>query len=205
MDEESRSIEFSGSSAHYYVYGPADGQPMVFLHGKRLTARGARDVFEPRLTKTGLRVIHVDIPGCGETPTGGPNKEDWLAELIDALGVSKPIVVSGPMGGPYSLPFVTSRPDQVLGFVAIALEGVPDYADSLGSITVPVLALWGRTDGGKPDGLGPTKESMELLARTAPNVRTGTIPGKGACVYRRDVKAFIEHVLEFVRTLQLVG
>ena len=98
-------LELGGHTVSYYVSGPDAGCPIVFLQGKRVPSRAVHGITAARLVDAGFRVYHVDIPGCGETPAAEIDREHWLASLLDALGVKRPILVSVGMTGPFSLPY----------------------------------------------------------------------------------------------------
>lgn len=200
LSEQPFMIEIGGSPVRYYVAGPDGGRPIVFLLGKRVPARIAHNLGAQKIAAAGFRVHHVDIPGCGETPATDIDVQDWLGLLPEALGVEKPAIVSVGMTGPYSLPFVTRHPERVAAFAAIAIEGIPAYAESLACITAPVLAMWGEWGFGLAE-LDVRREHLEMLAREAPNARLVTFPGRSYGMSKKDTDALIERLLQFLQEL----
>lgn len=197
MAAQAQRLDLDGHTVSYYVSGPDGGRPIVFLQGKRVPSRAVHGITAPRLVDAGLRVYHVDIPGCGETPAAEVDREHWLASLLDALGVKRPILVSVGMTGPFSLPLVTRQAERVAAFVAIAIEGIPDYAESLEEITVPVLAMWGDWGEGIR-GLSVERSHFELLVQKVPNARLTSLPGNRSGMKRDEMEALIDSVLEFI-------
>ena len=62
----------------------------------------------------------------------------FLSELMTALGVSWPVLVSPSMSGRLSLPLLTEHPQSLRGFVAIAPVNTDKYVDKYAGIKVHV-------------------------------------------------------------------
>ncbi|MFQ5806562.1 MAG: alpha/beta fold hydrolase [Phycisphaerae bacterium] len=200
MTIESLWTEVSGSQVHYLAAGPEDGRPMVLLHGASFQAKTWQDIGTlEALAEAGYHAYAIDLPGFGESPSAAVDADRWLGELLDQLKLERPVLVSPSMSGRFSLPLVTSDPERVAGFVAVAPVALTQYQDRLGDITVPVLAIWGETDRIVPHA------QQDLLVRSAPNTRKVTIAGAGHAPYMQDAAAFHAELLKFLNELKPTG
>ena len=116
-----RHIATSRLSIAYEESGPADGPPVVLLHGfpyspraydgvaAILAAQGLRTIV-PYLRGFGpTRVRHADILRSGEQAALGTD----LIEMIAAMGVNRPIVAGYDWGGRAACVAAAVRPDLV--------------------------------------------------------------------------------------------
>lgn len=196
MTTESLWTDVAGSRVHVLAAGPEDGQPVVLLHGASFQARTWQDLGTlDELANAGYRAYAIDLPGFGQSPGAQVDPNGWLAELLDRLKIDRPVIVSPSMSGRFSLPLVTSRPQRLAGFVAVAPVTLASYKDKLPNITIPVLAIWGQTDRVVPHAL------QDLLVESAPNARQVTIAGAGHAPYMQDAATFHAELLEFLREL----
>lgn len=196
MEIESLWTEVGGNRVHYLVAGPEGGRAVVFLHGAAFQAQTWKDIGTlEELAGAGYRAYALDLPGFGESSEARVDPNTWLAELLEQLGVSKPVVVSPSMSGRFSLPLVTSNPERLAGFVAVAPVGLGRYGDRLKNITVPVLAIWGETDRIVPH------TQQELLVELAPDARKVVVAGAGHACYMDDAATFHAELLRFLKGL----
>lgn len=107
-----------GGTLHYVESGPATAQPLVLIHG----LSGQLHHFTYALTKplsADYRVIAVDRPGCGyserdsDSQAALAEQARMIWELLDHLGVSKPVLVGHSLGGAVSLAMALQRPGAV--------------------------------------------------------------------------------------------
>ena len=86
----------------------------------------------------GVRVCWCDIShtGYGESTGDISDAAGFLSELLALLKVQSPVIVSPSMSGRLSLPFLTSHPDMVRGFVPVAPVATETYIDKYPSIQV---------------------------------------------------------------------
>jgi pimeloyl-ACP methyl ester carboxylesterase len=96
-------VAVSGGKVRYRERG--DGPPVVFLHGVLVNGDLWRDVV-PRVADAGFRCITPDLPiGGHELPMDEsadltpPGLARLIVEMIDALGLDRPIVVANDTGG----------------------------------------------------------------------------------------------------------
>ncbi|MHB8234866.1 MAG: alpha/beta fold hydrolase [Solirubrobacteraceae bacterium] len=108
-----------GSLRIHYLERPASGTPVVLIHGLPGTAEDFNAV-TPLLA--GHRTIAFDRPGFGYS-TGGYVTFDrqiaTLAGLLQALHVSRPILVGHSYGGTLALAFAERHPAEVGGLVLV--------------------------------------------------------------------------------------
>ena len=190
---ESRSVVSGGAKVHCLVAGNAAALPVVLLHGASFSAQTWQEIGTiDALTAAGCFVAAVDLPGYGQSdPNSGP-PESWLGELLDAMTLTRPVVVSPSMSGRYSLPLVTGQPDRVKAFVAVAPVAISQYKDQLARITAPVLAVWGEHDRLIP------QQQADLLVSSAKRGRKVVIAGGSHAPYMSDPAAWHRVLLEFL-------
>lgn len=116
------------SGLHLFEWGPADGPPVLVVHGVTNTGRRLRELAEEHLPE--LRVLAPDLRGHGLSTWDPPwNAERHVADLLatlDAAGVERPVVVGHSFGGMLALHLAASAPERVAALVlldpAVALD-----------------------------------------------------------------------------------
>lgn len=116
---ESRHNVAGGHEIHIAECGPADGAPVVFIHGSGPGASG-RSNFRLNVdafVAAGRRVILPDLIGYGQSskPEGIDYTlqlfTDTLVEALTAQGVGRATLVGNSLGGGIALQMVLDRPD----------------------------------------------------------------------------------------------
>jgi pimeloyl-ACP methyl ester carboxylesterase len=97
--------------------------PFVLVHGLASNAR-TWDGVAARLASRGHPVVTVDLRGHGRSskpdePYDVPVVADDLAQLIDGLGLYRPIVAGQSWGGNVALELAARHPDSVRGIVCV--------------------------------------------------------------------------------------
>jgi abhydrolase domain-containing protein 14 len=195
---ESRTLELAGGRVHYLEAGPETGAPVLLLHGASFRSETWRQTGTlEELARAGYRALAVDLPGYGESPRQAiAAPAAWLGELIEALGLKRPVIVSPSMSGRFALPFVIESPERTAGFIAVAPVGIMEHEERLGQIGVPVLAVWGERDDVIPQA------QAEILVRKVPQGRLVVIAGGTHAPYLSDPAAFHAAVLGFLAGLR---
>ncbi len=111
-------MQVAGGSVHYVDLGPRDGQPLVMIHGLSGQLQHFTYALAELLTQS-YRVIVVDRPGCGYSTRDSddlahPSEQGrMIGEMLDRLGVERPVLVGHSLGGAVSLAMAMDRPGQV--------------------------------------------------------------------------------------------
>lgn len=190
---QSLFVMVHGTQAHYLLGGKEGGQPVLLLHGASFSAETWHQIHTIQvLAEAGYRVFAVDLPGHGKSEKSQASHEDWLRNLLDALGIKRPVIVSPSMSGSYALPLVVSHPSRISGFVAVAPVAIMTYRDRLNQITVPVLAIWGEKDHTIP------LEQADLLVRSVKDGKKAIIAGGSHAPYMSNPDAFHKVLLDFL-------
>jgi pimeloyl-ACP methyl ester carboxylesterase len=145
-----------------------EGLPVLLLHGWALAQHTYRDVIE-RIAEQGCRVIAPSMPGfggTGELPSdsfslGG--YAQWVAELLDALGVEEKVVVVGhSFGGGVAIRFAHDHPDRVRSLVLVNSVGGSSWrqGNTLRSIAERPLWDWGLHF---PADVWPMRQASRVL------------------------------------------
>lgn len=123
----------SGVDVHLRDEGPDQeggaGEPILLLHGSNADLHTWQPWVES--LKASRRIIRFDQIGHGLT---GPDpKHDYsranftadIAEVLDALGISRAIIAGNSMGGKHALAFAVVYPERVSGLILVDGSGAP--------------------------------------------------------------------------------
>jgi abhydrolase domain-containing protein 14 len=196
MPTVSESLEIHGAKVHYRVAGPEGGRGVMLLHGASFTSKTWEEIGTiEALAGAGYRVWAFDLPGFGQSEASSSPRSAWLADVLDALGIERPVVVAPSMAGRFALPLVTGQPDRVAGFVGVAPVTIVEHRDKLVGLDVPVLAVWGENDRTIPI------EHADILVSSVKHGRKAIIAGGSHAPYMTDPKAFHRELLAFLGNL----
>ena len=120
-------------SLYYQLSGDASGTPILFIHGFPLTGQ----MWEPAIAELPEECFCIvpDLRGLGESQardgTSMTTYADDLAELLDAVGEKRPvIVVALSMGGYIAFELFRRHRDKVKALVLVDTRANPDSADA---------------------------------------------------------------------------
>jgi pimeloyl-ACP methyl ester carboxylesterase len=121
-----RECEVAGRRMRYVELGSGD-PPVVFVHG--LGGNWQNWLENLPAAARHRRTIAMDLPGFGESemPDGEisiSNYADWVAELLDAVGGERAVVVGNSMGGFVVCELAIAHPKRVSGLVLCASAGI---------------------------------------------------------------------------------
>ena len=160
-----RRVTVAGSAAQYLEAG--SGPPLLLIHGHEQSATSWRWVI-PALART-RRVLAVSLPGYGGTAAGthtpGGDATPFVAEFLDALGVTSLDVVGHSAGGVVALRLALADPARVRTLVLVDSAGLGREVHPLLAVdTLPVVGelaiLLSRLPGG---AVGRTTMSAAML------------------------------------------
>ncbi|MGE0362479.1 MAG: alpha/beta fold hydrolase [Vicinamibacterales bacterium] len=145
----------TGVTLEYVERGPADGVPVVFLHGVTDSWRSFEHLLP--LMPASVRAIAVSLRGHGDStrPDRGYAYGDFaadLAALLEAKGIAQAVVVGHSMGGLVAQRFALDYPARTRGLVLIgtfaSLKGHAGiqamWDEALADLTDPVAPAFAR-------------------------------------------------------------
>jgi pimeloyl-ACP methyl ester carboxylesterase len=113
-----REVTVGGHRMHYETEGPADGLPVVMVHGLGGRAEDWRDL-APYLAKAGFRVYLPDLIGYGRSEKPADfsysvrDEADIVVGFLDALGLKQVDLGGWSMGGAIVQHVAFDHPERV--------------------------------------------------------------------------------------------
>ena len=130
-----RVTSTDGVSLAVYESGPADAPTIVLVHGFGADKEGWLGLVAHL---RGLPIVALDLPCFGAASAIDPalataeHQAKALKGVLDALSISKAVVVGSSMGGAISLRFASDFPDVVEGLVLLGSVGPAADKSDLG-------------------------------------------------------------------------
>ena len=197
MEILSQSTTVAGKQVHYLVAGSQKDQAILLLHGASFSAATWEQLGTlEALASARYHAFAIDLPGFSKSHPTSVTPQAWLGELLDQLSIQLPVLLAASMSGGYALPFITSQPERIAGFVAIAPVSIPFYREHLHKITSPVLAIWGEHDRTIPIS------DAELLVKSVKRGTLVVIPNGSHAPYMSNPALFNQELLRFMSTLK---
>jgi len=193
-----RVVAAGGAQVAVLEGGAQAGPDVLLLHGVRFTKETWAELGTlEALGTAGAHFVAVDLPGYGASPGASVDHEVFLGELIEALGLAAPLVISPSMSGSFALPAAVHGVPMA-GLVAVAPVGLNDEViAALVKRELRVLAIWGSEDRVVPLARG------EALESGVPGARLVVFEGAGHPSYLDDPARFNALVVDAVGAVDL--
>jgi pimeloyl-ACP methyl ester carboxylesterase len=159
-----------GHEVMLYRAGPADGEPVVLIHGLGRNASRDWDELIPALSSR-YQVLALDLPGFGQSDKGNelysPENFARVIEAVIGSRVSRPFVLVGhSMGGAVAIAYAARYPERVRRLIVVDAAGILHravYAQSLSRLVT-------EASGEKPPAEAPWLDSFihKVLTRVEP-------------------------------------
>lgn len=196
LEVSERAIDVGGKRIYTRTAGPREGQPVLLLHGASFHSGTWKELGTLAvLARAGLRAVAVDLPGFGKSESVETSPDRFLLDLIEALSIEKPVVVSPSMSGRFSFPLIAEHPEAVAGFVPVAPVGTEQYAKRLRGLALPTLIVWGEKD-----NIFPVAQA-DLLAKSIPGSRKLILEGARHPAYLDQPEAFHRALVELAKSV----
>ena len=186
-------LRVKGCDLHGRRGGPADGRPVVLLHGARFTAATWEKVGTPgTLADAGHDVWAFDLPGYGHSPPAKERAATLLSEIIARFDKGA-ILVAPSMSGPIAAETALKVPEKIAGLVLIAPVQMEPFAGKLHQVKVPGLVVWGDKD-----QVADVNQAEKISGYLAQG-QVAIMPGCGHLAYLEDPEGWHGHLLAFLR------
>ena len=142
MDVHSHYILVDGYRIHYFEAGPANGAPLVLIHG--LGSRGEDWApLLPPLAANGFHLYVPDLLGYGRSPTPDvdysiTSQSKLVADFMRAVGVPKADIGGWSMGGWVAAKLTLDHPDLVDRLILYDSAGIYFPATFDASLFTPI-------------------------------------------------------------------
>ncbi len=129
LGAESRSLRIAGHRVHYYVQGPAEGRPVVLVHGLGGRSEDWRNL-APYLIKAGFRVYMPDLPGYGRSEQPAdfsysvPDEAAAVLGFMDTLGLKQVDLGGWSMGGWIVQILAARHPERIRHLILFDSAGI---------------------------------------------------------------------------------
>ena len=139
------SVEVHGITVFYREAGPADGPPMLLLHGLPASSHMFGDLM-PKLADR-YRVIAPDYPGYGHSDAPSAAQfnypferlTDVVESLSEKLGLARYNLYMQDFGGPVGFRLATRHPERAQ---ALIVQNAVAHAEGLSDGFAPARAYW---------------------------------------------------------------
>jgi pimeloyl-ACP methyl ester carboxylesterase len=120
-------IDLASGRLAYVASGPADGSPVLLIHGFAAD-HTAWAAVATQLARSGRRVIAVDLPGHGATTLSATRVSDLgapLAVALDTLPANGPFaIIAHSLGVAAAVALAEARPERVASLTLVAPAGL---------------------------------------------------------------------------------
>ncbi len=191
---DSGFIPWEDFRLYYEAHGPADGEPVLLVHGILLESSCNRDL-ALALAAEGYRVVLLDLLGHGASSRPGHAKwlridlfAEQMVACLDYLGIEKAIVGGVSLGAISTLQFSVNHPDRVRALL-LEMPVMERAAPAAAMMLVPVL--------GATKFAAPVLRSLANLVGRLPEPRRNLLQTLRHALHQQpeDIAAVIHGVL----------
>jgi len=192
-------VSLSGVAIHYGLGAaltPGRGPTVVFVHG----AGGAQEQWRFQLRHLGLKrnALAVDLPGHGESQGQGyrtiEGYRDFVRDLLDALGITRTVLVGHSMGGGIAQSFALAYSGWLAALVLVGTGArLRVHPDILAAIrggdmeeTGQLIGRWAYSQAALP---ATVAQGAEAFARNKASMLEGDFLACDAFDVMREVSA----------------
>lgn len=189
-----RYLEGQRGPMRYWESAPAQGLPVLLIHGYGAMIEHWRPVMRPLAERHTLYALDLYSFGRSAIPAEPPSRQLWAeqaAELIAAVCPGPAVVVGHSMGGMVACQLAHDYPQLVRGLVLVASTGLNDPQNQPSELDNAIFSVL------RADGVG------ELLAGLVGN-SWGARQGLLSAYYRKD-RVTPELVAQFAAPLARPG
>lgn len=185
-----RAIELpDGRLLSYSLTGPADGVPIIYLHGAIGSPPQSDSALNEALDRCRVRYLMVDRPGFGGSdPHPGRRVSDFARDveaLADSAGLSRFAVLGVSAGAPYALACAAAMPERIAATAAVSTVP-PGFSARRSGRTVPHYRLALTLLAGRPRLVRSIADPILDLVRHRPRALRNLF-ALGACGGDRDL------------------
>lgn len=125
----SHNVTISGIRIHYYTLGPANGRPVVLVHGLGGRSEDWRNL-APILARSGFRVYLPDLPGFGQSERPAdfsysiPDQAAVVIGFLDSVGLKRVDLGGWSMGGWIVQRVAAEHPERVSRLMVFDSAGI---------------------------------------------------------------------------------
>jgi len=189
-------LSIQGLSIRYLQRGA--GIPVVMLHGYSFYAETWVEAGLFDALAGDYRVYSFDMPYGAKSKSDKFNAEnrdvyaDFLNTMLKTLTIENPIVIGASISGEVTLRYLI-RGYNARSAVVVGPVGIKSLGNQLGSIAIPLLAIWGEKD-----TISPPVDS-KILESQVKNSEIRIIEGASHPCYLDEPEKFTEIVADFIK------
>jgi pimeloyl-ACP methyl ester carboxylesterase len=207
MTIASKEVILPQGTIRYREVGPADGEPLVFVHGLLVDGRLWERV-TPLLAENGVRCLVPDwpmgshvVPMNEDADLGGYGQARNVADFIAAVGLERATIVGNDSGGAISQIVATEHPEVVSRLILTNCDSFDKFPPAMFGYLKPTARI--------PGGMAILAQSMRIPANRRLPIAFGSLSKKridgellddwvlpviDSAAIRRDVGKFIKGI-----------
>lgn len=196
---EEHFLSFSDGQIRYLQMKGSRKTTVLLLHGATFRAELWQKLGTmKRLASRGYNVISADLPRHGKSSNPKIHEDLYLSQFIQKLHLHYVVAIGHSYAGRYLLPFLASRPSELVGAVLVSPTGIEKNRKKLASTNTPTLIIWGQRD-----ELIPVRYA-NVLRSSIPNAQLKILRDAQHECYIDAADAFHETIMKFIYQLRTI-